>query len=358
MVWCGVVLCCVVLCCVVLCCVVWCGVVCLVWWGRCVCVLYVGSCHMSALRPYSCSSSGDEAVQFDHLRSLQGHRKDVEQGISRRVGQTQQGNATGGVVRTDFANGSNLFVPLLLFVCGAHHREQESVPPLSATKIVVVYIECTNCQSCSSDASQMGAVFSESLLPPSFAFLTPFFCVFFAFFFFSSFCISDPSPLHFLTCCLQPGLSYDDTLLMYRKYRVVLNINSVTQSPTMCARRAFEVRANIHTRTHAHTHTHARTQTHTAQTPLLTPRCTHAHTHTHARTNAHSADATAHAPLQLGRPFKNEPFLSLFFQTRATAHITAKAVSSKLTHHVFAAAGHGHRHTRTDQLCTCVSVVV
>jgi hypothetical protein len=40
----------------------------------------------------------------------------------------------------------------------------------------------------------------------------------------------------------KPGLSYADTIEMYHQYRVIINVNSITASTTMCARRSFEVR--------------------------------------------------------------------------------------------------------------------
>ncbi|MDH4119130.1 MAG: glycosyltransferase [Acidimicrobiia bacterium] len=40
------------------------------------------------------------------------------------------------------------------------------------------------------------------------------------------------------------GLTYAQTLEAYRRYRVFLNVNTVTTSPTMCARRVFELLAS------------------------------------------------------------------------------------------------------------------
>lgn len=43
--------------------------------------------------------------------------------------------------------------------------------------------------------------------------------------------------------CVAGGLTYPQTCQAYAQYRVVLNLNSVTTSPTMCARRIFEAMA-------------------------------------------------------------------------------------------------------------------
>lgn len=40
------------------------------------------------------------------------------------------------------------------------------------------------------------------------------------------------------------SLDYDDMLLAYKAYKVFLNVNSVTDSPSMCARRVFEIVAS------------------------------------------------------------------------------------------------------------------
>lgn len=40
------------------------------------------------------------------------------------------------------------------------------------------------------------------------------------------------------------SLSYPQTLEMYRRYRVFINVNTVTDSPTMCARRIYELLAS------------------------------------------------------------------------------------------------------------------
>ncbi len=42
---------------------------------------------------------------------------------------------------------------------------------------------------------------------------------------------------------IRGGLSYDEMLDAYRKYHLFLNVNSVRNSPTMCARRVFEILA-------------------------------------------------------------------------------------------------------------------
>jgi len=39
-------------------------------------------------------------------------------------------------------------------------------------------------------------------------------------------------------------LSYAETLEAYRRYKVFLNVNTVTDSPTMCSRRVFELAAS------------------------------------------------------------------------------------------------------------------
>ncbi|WP_127584793.1 CgeB family protein [Paenibacillus koleovorans] len=44
--------------------------------------------------------------------------------------------------------------------------------------------------------------------------------------------------------CMLPGLAYGEMVLAYKQYKVFLNVNSAAQSPTMIARRMFELLAS------------------------------------------------------------------------------------------------------------------